>query len=199
MRKIILYLLFFIFNQDVLSQSPQGFNYQAIIRDANGNIRSNQGVQFIFEIRNATGNAVYTEAHTIVTNEYGLADNIIIGKGASANNFANIDWGAGAFFVNVKMDGVDMGTTQLMSVPYALYVLSAGTGSGGSDGVGIASTVDNGDGSFTLNYTDGTQFTTIDLTGPAGAKGDKGDPGADADTFSGPGRRQRDLQYRKHP
>ena len=170
MKKAIFLLLLFIGSLDVLSQSPQGFNYQAIVRDANGNIRSNQGVQFMFEIRNATGNAVYTEAHTKITNKYGLVD-LIIGDGASANNFSNINWGSGTYFVNVKVDGVDMGTTQLLSVPYALYALSAGTSSGGSDGIGIASTVDNGDGTFTLNYTDGTQFTTSDFTGPAGPEG----------------------------
>ena len=135
------------------SQAPQGFNYQAIVRDANGNIRSNQGVQFIFEIRNAAGDAVYTEAHTTITNKYGLADDIIIGQGSTADNFSNINWGTGTYFVNVKVDGVDMGTTQLLSVPYALYALSAGSGSGGEDGedgVGIESTIDNKDGSLSL-------------------------------------------------
>ena len=109
---------------------------------------------------------MYTEAHTKITNKYGLVD-LIIGDGASANNFSNINWGSGTYFVNVKVDGIDMGTTQLLSVPYALYALSAGTSSGGSDGVGIASSVDNGEGTFTINYTDGTEFTTINLTGPA--------------------------------
>ena len=60
----------------------------------------------------------------------------------------------------MKVDGVDLGTSQLLSVPYALYALNAGSGSGGTDGVGIQSTVDNGDGTFTINYTDGTSFTT---------------------------------------
>ena len=182
------------------SQAPQGFNYQAIVRDANGNIRSNQGVQFIFEIRNAAGDAVYTEAHTTITNKYGLADDIIIGQGSTADNFSNINWGTGTYFVNVKVDGVDMGTTQLLSVPYALYALSAGSGSGGEDGedgVGIESTVDNKDGSFTLNYTDGTSFTTVDLRGATGADGksayevwlDLGNTGTAADfllTLTGP-------------
>ena len=53
-----------------------------------------------------------------------------------------------------------------------LYALSAGTGSGGVDGVGIESTIDNEDGTFTLNYTDGTSFTTTDFSG-------KGATGAD--------------------
>ncbi|MFM9422202.1 MAG: hypothetical protein RIR06_663, partial [Bacteroidota bacterium] len=51
-------------------------------------------------------------------------------------------------------------------------------GSAGVDGTGIVSTVDNGDGTFTLNYSDGTSFTTIDLTGPQGATGSTGATGA---------------------
>ena len=49
MQKIKVFL--FAFNFIAKSQSPQGFNYQAIVRDASGNIRANQGVQFIFEIQ----------------------------------------------------------------------------------------------------------------------------------------------------
>ena len=169
MRLLFLFLIIFLPLFSGFSQSPQGFNYQAIVRDINGNIRSNQGVQFIFQIRDASGSSVYEEVHSVVTNKYGLADDIIIGKGATSDDFSAIDWGNGNFFVNVKVDGVDMGTTQLLSVPYALYALKAGSGGGsGADGVGISSTVDNGNGTFTLNYTDGTSFTTINLTGPEG-------------------------------
>ena len=184
--KYFISLIIFLTSFSTYSQSPQGFNYQAIVRDASGNIRANQGVQFVFEIQDVTGNSVYSEAHTTVTNKYGLADGIVIGKGATVDNFAGIDWGNGVFYVNVKVDGVDMGTSQLMSVPYALYALKAGSGGGGgggADGVGIESTIDNGDGTFTLNYSNGTSFTTINLTGPDGAdgstglKGDKGDKG----------------------
>ena len=191
MKKIISLLLLLFLSNYSYSQAPQGFNYQAIVRDANGNIRSNQGVQFTFEIRNATGDAVYTEAHTVVTNKYGLADGIIIGNGSTADNFLNINWGAGTYFVNVKVDGIDMGTTQLLSVPYALYALSAGSGAGGEDGVGIRETISNNDGTFTLRYTDGTSFTTIDLRGTAGTDGksafevwlDQGNTGTEADFF----------------
>ncbi len=156
------------------SQAPQGFNYQAIVRDSEGNVRANQGVQFQFRIQDLAGNAIYTEAHTIVTNKYGLADGIVIGKGSTVDDFSSVDWGNGTYYINVKVDGVDLGTSQLLSVPYALYALSAGTGAGGVDGVGIESTIDNGDGTFTLNYTDGTSFTTIDFTGASGQDGATG-------------------------
>ena len=97
MRIVALLFFLIVFNLDGVAQAPQGFNYQAIVRDASGNIRANQGVQFIFEIQDVTGNSVYTEAHTTVTNKYGLADGIVIGKGATVDNFADIDWGNGTF------------------------------------------------------------------------------------------------------
>ena len=50
-------------------------------------------------------------------------------------------------------------------------------GEDGADGVGVVSTVDNGDGTFTITYTDGTTFTTSDLTGPTGATGATGPAG----------------------
>ena len=79
MRLLLLFLTSFLLFFSGHSQSPQGFNYQAIVRDVNGNIRSNQGVQFIFELRDASGSAVYQEVHSVITNKYGLADDIING------------------------------------------------------------------------------------------------------------------------
>jgi DNA/RNA endonuclease YhcR with UshA esterase domain len=48
----------------------------------------------------------------------------------------------------------------------------------GTNGVGVSSTVDNEDGTFTIYYTDGTSFTSEDLTGPQGATGSTGATGA---------------------
>ena len=92
-------------------------------------------------------------------------------RSSTVDDFTSVDWGNGTYYINVKVDGVDLGTSQLLSVPYALYALNAGSGSSGADGVGIQSTVDNGDGTFTLNYTDGTSFTTIDFSGEPGQDG----------------------------
>ncbi|MDG2341684.1 MAG: hypothetical protein P8L24_01285, partial [Cytophagales bacterium] len=60
--KYYLSLFIFFLSFSTYSQSPQGFNYQAIVRDVSGNIRANQGVQFTFEIQDVTGNPVYTES-----------------------------------------------------------------------------------------------------------------------------------------
>ncbi|MDT0622960.1 hypothetical protein RM520_15140, partial [Croceitalea sp. P007] len=59
---------------------------------------------------------------------------------------------------------------------------SSVNGVDGADGNGINGTVNNGDGTYTFNYTDGSSFTTSNLTGPAGADGAQGPqglPGAD--------------------
>ena len=50
-------------------------------------------------------------------------------------------------------------------------------GADGADGKGISSTVDNGDGTFTITYTDNTTFTTSDFTGPQGPQGETGAEG----------------------
>jgi len=81
-------------------QAPAGINYQAIVRDSDGNIRANQGVGFIFSIETALGSSVYTESHTTVTNEYGLV-NLIIGRGTSAQFFNSINWSNTIYFLEV--------------------------------------------------------------------------------------------------
>ena len=129
MRSVLL-LLLFLFSFLSHSQAPQGFSYQAIVRDASGEVRANQGVQFQFRIQDVSGNVLYTESHIGITNKYGLVNDIIIGKGTSTDNFSSIDWGNGSYYLNIRVDGVDLGTTQLLSVPYALYALSAGSGGG---------------------------------------------------------------------
>ena len=74
--------LFIIINMS-LAQSPAGFNYQAIVRDADGNIRADQGISLSFEIQLPTGSAVYRETHTAITNKFGLANGV---KGCNKRN-----------------------------------------------------------------------------------------------------------------
>lgn len=124
------------------AQAPQGVNYQAVIRDGNGNPTVNQNVGIKFTIRNSSSSVVYAETHTITTNAFGLV-NLIIGQGTIVSGtFNSIDWGNGAYNIELAVDNtggtnyVTMGTPQpFMSVPYALYALKSGSGgsSGGAD------------------------------------------------------------------
>ncbi len=111
------------------AQVPQGINYQSIVRDANGDFLSGQTVSFRFSILQGaiTGPVVYSEDHTSTTSPMGLV-NLIIGQGTPVTGlFDTIPWGNDTFFLKTELDTSggsnfsEMGTTQLLSVPYALY------------------------------------------------------------------------------
>ena len=132
MKKTLLTLLSVLFCAITFAQSvPQGINYQAVARDANGDVLMNQALTIQFSvISDITTSAVsWQETHTVSTNDYGLFT-AIIGQGTattvgSSATFDVVDWGSTTHFLKVEMDGVDMGTTQLMSAPYSLHTKTA--------------------------------------------------------------------------
>ena len=115
---------------------PQGINYQAVARDANGDVLMNQALTIQFSvISDITTSAVsWQETHTVNTNDYGLYT-AIIGQGThlggSSLTFDVIDWGASNHLLKVEVDYggglVDMGTTAFMSVPYSFCSVSSAT------------------------------------------------------------------------
>lgn len=113
-------------------QAPEGFKYQAVIRDASNLILTSQavGVQLTIQQGSIGGTVVYTETFAPTTNSYGLV-NLEIGTGTTLDDFALIDWSAGPYFMETAIDitgGTSysvMGTSQLMSVPYALHANTA--------------------------------------------------------------------------
>lgn len=116
------------------AQSPSAFNYQAVVRDAAGNVTANQSVSFRISIlkTSANGTAVYRESHSATTTDLGLA-NLQIGEGnVLSGNMATIDWGSDDYFVQVELDAAGgtnyqtMGTSQLLSVPFAMYAKNSG-------------------------------------------------------------------------
>ena len=129
MKKILLLIHFLIIPFLSIAQSPNGFNYQAIVRDANGDAKVNQNVNFTFTIHTGTasGTIVYTEEHAVQTNDKGLIT-LNIGKGTTNDDLSSIDWSTGVYFLKVTVDNVDLGTSQLMSVPYAMYANNASNG-----------------------------------------------------------------------
>ncbi len=113
----------------LLAQSPQAFKYQSVVRDNSGEIIASQSVSFRISIHDVTagGTIVYQETHDTATNEFGLA-NLEIGNGTVViGTFSSIDWGSGDKFLEVELDPtgstnyISMGTSQLLSVPYAQY------------------------------------------------------------------------------
>jgi hypothetical protein len=118
------------------AQSPEKFNYQAVVRDASGNVLANQSVSFRMSILQSSvdGAAVYVETHTTTSNAHGQVS-LSIGSGTPVSGtFAGISWAGSSHFLKTEMDAaggtsyVLMGTTQLLSVPYALYAKEAGSG-----------------------------------------------------------------------
>ncbi|MCB0793886.1 MAG: putative metal-binding motif-containing protein, partial [Flavobacteriales bacterium] len=109
------------------AQSPQAFQYQAIARDGAGEVLASQSlsVELTVHAGSAQGPVVYQETHVIVTNSLGLFT-LAVGQGTvQAGEFQTVQWGASAHFLQVAIDLggglLDMGTTQLLSVPYALH------------------------------------------------------------------------------
>jgi hypothetical protein len=141
MRKIITgSILIFVVSLAVFSQSPQSFQYQSVVRDAGGNPVINQPVGFEINIQMGPplGTIVYTETHQVTTNDYGIAT-LAIGAGTvTMGDFSTITWSTGNWFVMIGVDisggtnYVNMGSTQLLSVPYAMYAQEAGNGFSGN-------------------------------------------------------------------
>jgi len=129
---ILLTIIFFLFYCiSALGQVPESFNYQAILRDASGNVRENETVSIDILLHEGSpdGSAVFSETHAATTNAFGLI-NLEIGS-VNPAGFAAIDWSIGTYFITLVVDGTEMGTSQLLSVPYALYAKTAENVTGG--------------------------------------------------------------------
>ncbi|WP_396164886.1 fibrobacter succinogenes major paralogous domain-containing protein [Flavobacterium sp.] len=125
-------LLALVLTLITFAQAPQGFNYQATVRNSAGALIVNQNVNFKFNImlNSATSLPVFSETHLAPTDDLGQV-NLVIGTGtATTGTFSTINWGNGNYFLGIELNTgagyVAMGTTQLLSVPYALYANSAG-------------------------------------------------------------------------
>jgi uncharacterized protein (TIGR02145 family) len=109
------------------AQAPQGIPYQAVMRNADGSVMASSAVSLTFMIHEVAtnGNVVYQESHNLTSNAQGLVS-CVVGNGVvSQGNFANVNWGSGAKFLQVMMGTTDLGTQQMLSVPYALHSASA--------------------------------------------------------------------------
>ncbi len=133
---MVLFLMVFVLS----AQVPQNLNYQAIARNAYGIALSNQHIGLRFSIHDGlpTGVIVYQESDTATTNQFGLFS-MLIGTGTViSGTFTGINWATGNKYLQVEIDSgggnnyIEMGTTQLASVPYALYAKTSGnTGNNG--------------------------------------------------------------------
>ena len=143
-KKTLLFVWSFLLIATMITaqSAPDAFKYQAVARDASGVVIGNQSVSFQISILegSVSGTSVYSETHDANTNSFGLV-NLEIGNGtATSGDFSGIDWSADSYFLQVEMDAAGgtnfqlMGTSQLMSVPYALHAKTAESVPGDQDG-----------------------------------------------------------------
>jgi hypothetical protein len=193
MRKITLYffafVMFMLASFALQAQVPQAFNYQAVARDASGNILATQavGIQIDIHQGSSSGAVVYSETFSTTTNQFGLFT-LSLGQGAPVTGtFNTIDWSTGNYWLQLQMDPLggtayaDMGTSQLLSVPFAMYANNAGTsgatGATGPSGA-VGATGPTGAGSTGATGPTGPIGPTGSGMGPTGPTGVAGATGA---------------------
>ena len=143
-------LLALVITLITFAQAPQGFNYQATVRNSSGALIVNQNVYFKFNVmlNSQTSVPVFSETHYTPTDDLGQV-NLVIGQGtATVGSFSTINWGNGNYYLGIELNTgtgyVAMGTTQLLSVPYALYANSAGNSQATTPNLADVLAVNNG-------------------------------------------------------
>ena len=169
MKKIYILVASICLSGQLFAQAPQKMSYQAVVRNATNNLISSSavGMQISVLQGSASGTVVFAETHTTTTNANGLAT-IQIGSGTLVSgDFSTIDWANGPYFLKTETDPTGgtsylvSGTTQLLSVPYALYAENSGSSIAGPQGA---------TGPVGPQGATGPQGTT-GATGPTGATG----------------------------
>tara|TARA_B100000795_G_scaffold64794_1_gene43863 strand:- start:48 stop:848 length:801 start_codon:yes stop_codon:yes gene_type:complete len=138
MKRFIL-LVFSVLLTFSFAIAQDGINYQGAATDANGDELTNQNITIRASVLSGSvsGNLEWEETHSATTDQFGLF-NVVIGQGTNTTNgatatFDDMDWGAANHFLKIEMDATGgtnyamIGTTQMMSVPYALYAKNAGS------------------------------------------------------------------------
>ena len=167
MKKPSLVWIIVLLSTVAWAQVPQKMSYQAIIRNASNVVvaSSTVGIKLSLVQGNPNGSTVFAERHSKTTNANGLLSLEIGGGVALSGNFSTIDWGKGPYFIKTETDPSGggnysiVGTTELLSVPYALYAANGTPGPQGERGA-IGATGPQGP------------------VGPTGATGATGTPGA---------------------
>ncbi|MCF8246793.1 MAG: hypothetical protein K9J37_07845 [Saprospiraceae bacterium] len=174
--KKALYLLSFLFGSiSIFGQTaPQSFKYQGVARNGAAVITGSVGLQLTIRQGTASGSVAYRERHFPNTNSQGVFS-VNVGQGTvTAGSFTGIDWAADDYFLQVELDPsggatyTDLGASQILSVPYAIYAEKAGAVDGDNDGdpsneiqalslSGAQLSLSNGGGSVSLPT--GTTYT----------------------------------------
>ena len=134
MNRLLLGVVLLLCSLLTFGQAPGAMSFQAVARDTEGNPLSEKTVSFKIEIVQGSedGTVAYAETHRVKTAKNGVV-NLQIGMGTNTvGTFSAIDWSHSPYFLCVSMDDeggsdyTEVSTTQMLSVPYALYAERAG-------------------------------------------------------------------------
>ena len=184
MKKQLLGFIFTFISLMGLAQAPHMMNYQAVVRDNSGQpLAGGTPVKLRFTIhdQNVGGTAVFQEVQPLSVNSLGM----VITQIGSIAHLDTVNWGNGPKYLEVEIDVnnsgsyVVMGTSQLISVPYALYAANSATGPTGPTGGQGPTGVSGASGATGPTGTGSTGPTgsgggATGATGPTGAKGSTG-------------------------
>jgi hypothetical protein len=181
MKKVFTFLVAVLLTATIWAQAPQKMSYNAVIRNANNNLVTNTTVAMQISILqgSASGSAVYVETQTPTTNANGMVSIEIGGGTVASGNFSSINWANGTFFMKIETDpdgatgGISYtitGTSQLLSVPYALYAANSGSSIPGPQGPAGPTGAAGAAGAAGATGPQGP-------AGPAGATGPQGPAG----------------------
>lgn len=108
-----------IISLTVFSQTPTTFKYQAVLRDADGNVMSNQSLLLVVKITSDENSVEFIESHSTPTNEFGMVS-LEIGS-IETEDFASIDWSLGNYYLSAYYNGAEVGSSPILAVPYAIH------------------------------------------------------------------------------
>lgn len=166
MKKLYTLIVALIITVSSFAQAPDKMSYQAIVRGISNNLLTDTavGTQISILQGSVSGTAVYVETINATTNTNGLVT-FEIGTGTVVSgDFSTIDWGADTFFLKTETDPAGgtnytiTGTSQMLSVPYALYAKTSGSslpGPAGTDGL-----LSSGTTAGNTPYWDGSDWVT---------------------------------------
>lgn len=139
MKHLLSTLIILLIATSIYAQAPEKMSYQAVIRDTSNSLVTNQsiGVRISILQGSTTGSSSYVETHSPTSNVNGMISIEIGGGTVVSGGFDTINWGNGPYFLQTEIDPAGgttytiSGTSQLLSVPYALHAKTADSLSGG--------------------------------------------------------------------
>ena len=179
-RIYLLFLLCLLVGGAAFGQSPDKFKFQAVARDAANLPYSNANIAVrVSLVRDGVSGVVdYSERHEVTTTDLGVFDLEIGGGVALSGQMTSLDWGSHPYYLKIDIDPdggtsyLNLGASQLLSVPYALYARESAGGTGGGDPTDELQNLVYDPTTQTLTITNGNTIT-LDLSGTGGGTDDQ--------------------------